>query len=90
MVAKRITEAELAESLPEYLERARTGERIEIERDGEVIAAVVPSAAKPGITWGEFLATYHERPKPDDRFADDLEAVLAERELLTDVSEWPT
>lgn len=89
MVAKRISETELARSLPEFLERVREGDRFEIERDGEVFATLTPGHSKPGITWEEFLATYNERPKPDDRFAEDMEAILAEREPLTDGSEWP-
>jgi antitoxin (DNA-binding transcriptional repressor) of toxin-antitoxin stability system len=84
-----LTVADLATSLTEVLERVRGGERFVIERDGEVIATIAPPEGKPGITWGEFLATYHERPRPDDRFTDDLEAILAEREMLTDGPEWP-
>jgi hypothetical protein len=41
------------------------------------------------MTWGEFVATYHARPRPDDEFADDLEAILAEREMLNEAPEWP-
>jgi antitoxin (DNA-binding transcriptional repressor) of toxin-antitoxin stability system len=75
MVAKRVSAAELATSLPEFLERARTGERFEIERNGEVIATISPLQLQRGITWGEFVATYHTLPRPDDRFADDLEEI---------------
>jgi antitoxin (DNA-binding transcriptional repressor) of toxin-antitoxin stability system len=82
-VAAKLTVADLATSLTEVLERARAGERFHIEREGEVIATIAPPDVKPGITWGEFLATYHDRPRPDDRFADDLEAILVEREMLT-------
>jgi antitoxin (DNA-binding transcriptional repressor) of toxin-antitoxin stability system len=89
MVAERLTVADLTTNLAEVLERARHGEEFTIERDGEVIATLGPPSVKPGITWGEFLATYHKRPRPDDRFADDLEAILAEREMLTDGPEWP-
>jgi len=88
-VADRMTVADLATNLVEVLERVRDGERIEIERDGEVIATIGPPNVKSGITWGEFLASYHERPRPDDRFADDLEAILAEREMINEPPEWP-
>jgi antitoxin (DNA-binding transcriptional repressor) of toxin-antitoxin stability system len=61
------------------LDRASQGEEFAIERDGEVIAVIRPLTPR-GITWREFVAKYREHPRPDDRFADDLEAVLAERD----------
>lgn len=88
-VLNTLTEAELAERLDEVLDRASQGEEFGIERDGDVFATIGPPPAKPGITWGEFLATYHLRPRPDDRFADDLEAILAEREVISEGPEWP-
>jgi antitoxin (DNA-binding transcriptional repressor) of toxin-antitoxin stability system len=89
MVAERLTVADLVTSLTEVLERVYRGEEFEIERDGEVIAALGPPNFKPSLTWGEFVATYHARPRPDDKFADDLQAILAEREMLGDAPEWP-
>ena len=89
MVAERLTVADLETGLTEVLERVSHGEQFTIERDGEVIATIIPPEPRSGITWGEFVATYHERPRPDDRFADDLEAILAEREMLSDPAEWP-
>ena len=89
MVAERLTVTDLATSLTEVLDRVSSGEEFAIERNGKVIATIGPPSAKPSITWGEFVATYHLRPRPDDRFADDLEAILAEREMLTDTPEWP-
>ena len=89
MVAERLTLADLAAGLTEVLERVSHGERFMIERDGEVIATLTPPELDRGITWGEFVATYHKRPRPDERFADDLEAILAEREMLSDPPEWP-
>jgi antitoxin (DNA-binding transcriptional repressor) of toxin-antitoxin stability system len=90
-VTDKLTEAELAERLDEVLDRASQGEEFAVERDGEVIALIRPptSNAQPRITWGEFVAKYRDLPKPDDRFADDLEQILAEREMMTDAPEWP-
>ncbi len=90
-VTDKLTEAALAERLDEVLDRASQGEEFAIERDGEVIAVIRPPApnAQLGITWGEFVAKYPDLPRPDDRFADDLEAILAERELISDGPEWP-
>jgi antitoxin (DNA-binding transcriptional repressor) of toxin-antitoxin stability system len=79
MVAKRVSESELATSLPEFLERARTGERFAIERDGEIIAEVIPSASKPGITARELIARVGNLKFPGEGFGDDLEAIQAEQ-----------
>ena len=81
-VAERLTVADLAESLDEVSERVHLSEEFAVERDGEVIATLGSPSVRPGITWGEFFATYFERPRPDDRFAHDLEAILAEQEML--------
>jgi hypothetical protein len=39
--------------------------------------------SKPGIAWGQFVATYLERPRPDDRFAYDLKVILPERQTMS-------
>ena len=78
-VLNTLTEAELAERLDEVLDRASQGEEFAIERDGEAIA-VIRTPTPRGITWGEFVARYREFPRSDDRFVDDLEAILAERD----------
>jgi antitoxin (DNA-binding transcriptional repressor) of toxin-antitoxin stability system len=88
-VAETLTVEDLATSLLDVLERVRCGEQFTIERDGEVIATLGPPLVPRGITWGEFLATYHELPRPDDRFADDLEAIQAEQGLMPEPPEWP-
>jgi hypothetical protein len=82
MVAERVTVDYLATSLIDVLERAHQGEAFVIERDGEVIATL-------GITWGEFVATYYDLPRPDPGFADDLEAIQAEQPPMTAPPEWP-
>ena len=91
VVSTRLTAKDLTTNLDEVLARVRDGERFEIEQDGEVIAAIVPESDKPGITWGEFVATYFDRPRPDDRFVEDMEAIIAEREqdLLPGPPAWP-
>ena len=89
MVADTFTAADLETRLTEVLERVRQGEQIAIERDSEVIATIIPPSPSAGITWGEFVAGYESRPRPDGRFADDLEAILDEREMLGCGHEWP-
>jgi antitoxin (DNA-binding transcriptional repressor) of toxin-antitoxin stability system len=80
---------DLAEQLEDFLNRVAAGERAAIERDGEVIAEILPLEKKRGITWGEFIDTYPDRPRPDDRFADDLEAIQAEQPLISVDPVWP-
>ena len=88
-LANKLTTADLVECLDEVLDRVRSGERFAIEQEGEVVAEIGPRAAKSGITWGEFLDMYFEWPRPDDRFADDLEAIQAEQGTLPEPPEWP-
>lgn len=91
VLANKLSVVDLASSLDEVLERVRSGERFAIEQGGEVVAEIGPHTAKPGITWEEFVTRFYELPRPDDRFADDLEAIVAERELdmLPEPPEWP-
>lgn len=79
---------ELETSLSEVLERVRDGERYAIERDGEVIASLGPAIEQPGITLAEFVALLRDAPRPDDRFADDLEAIQASQGKV-EFPEWP-
>jgi antitoxin (DNA-binding transcriptional repressor) of toxin-antitoxin stability system len=83
-----LTIDELATSLAEVLDRVRGGDQFHIVRDGEIIAMIIPGNGKPGITWGEFLAKYHELPRPDPGFADDLEDIQA-NQGIAEMPEWP-
>ena len=77
MVAKRVSEAELASSLAAGLERARTGERFAIERDGEIITEVIPSSLKPGNTLRDLALELARLPALDEDLAADVEATRA-------------
>lgn len=76
-VAETLTEAAFAERLDELLDRASRGEEFALERDGEVFAIVGPPPGTSAVTRGESVAKYPKAPRPDDQFADDLEAVRA-------------
>ena len=89
MVAERLTVTDLVTSLTEVLERVHQGEEFAIERDGEVIASLVPPTIRPSITWGEFVAIYPHLPRPDPGFADDLEKIQAEQPPMVSPPEWP-
>lgn len=86
-----ITATELAKNLSDILNRVRyRGERFIIERNGEPIARLSPASHPPGITWKEFVARYADFPRPDDRFADDLEQIRAEQaQMPLEMPEWP-
>jgi antitoxin (DNA-binding transcriptional repressor) of toxin-antitoxin stability system len=82
----KLTIEELAARLAEILDRVSAGERFSIVGDGELIAFIAPLPTRPTITWEEFVEAYFTWPRPDGRWVEDMEAVLAEREkdLLPD------
>jgi antitoxin (DNA-binding transcriptional repressor) of toxin-antitoxin stability system len=87
-VAERLTVADLAASLMEVLKRAHGGEEVAIERDGEVIATIVPPKWQPKLTLRELAAELAKLPPLDDDFAADIEA--GRRSLLrSEPPEWP-
>ena len=84
----KITATELAKSLSDILNRVRyRGERFVIERNGEPIASLVPTAPV-GITMGELAALLANLPRPDEGFADDLEAIHSSQPKIT-APPWP-
>jgi antitoxin (DNA-binding transcriptional repressor) of toxin-antitoxin stability system len=89
--ATKITVDELAESLPEVLERVREhGERFEIEAEGRIVAVLdVPPPPPKRITWGEFLELWPTLPKPDEDYWKDLEAIHNSQGILPPPPAWP-
>ncbi len=87
----KISPHDLAEGLDDILSRVRDGgERFVVELDGGTLAVIAAMVQQPGLTWGEFLATYHTNwPRPDDQFADDLEAIRASQPPVPEPSAWP-
>ena len=87
-----ITATYLAKHLSDVLNRVRyRGEEFIVERNGERIARLGPASAPLGITWKEFVAQLADMPKPDDRFADDLEEIRAEMaKVPLELPEWPS
>ncbi len=72
----KITATELAKSLSEILNRIRyRGERFVIQRNGEAIATLTPAGVGSGVTLKELAALLDTLPRPDESFADDLEAI---------------
>jgi hypothetical protein len=74
-MAQRITAAQLLETLPDLLARVQGDhERFVIEFEGKPVATLGPTVDE-GITWRDFAVRYATLPRPDDAFADDLEAI---------------
>lgn len=84
-----VTATELAKNFSDILNRVKYyGEHFEVRRNGETIATLDPKVPDKIVTFGDFLTFMRDGPRPDDQFADDLEAVLAELPKI-DFSEYP-
>ena len=90
-MANRISTAELIDRLPDILDRIHTGgERFVVERDGQALATIGPVGDGHDVTWTEFVERLAGIPRPDDQFADDLEAIHAEMNVPVEPPEWPS
>lgn len=84
-----ITATELAKGLSDVLNRVKyKNERFVVQRNGETIATIAPANPAPDVTLNDIIARYGDRYVPGDGFADDLEAIQAEQDLVT-APEWP-
>ena len=85
----RISVADLKASLEEVLVRVcEHGESFVIEQDGRTLAALGPQP--PGsLSYAEFVERVRRLKWPDDKFADDLEAVLSEADVIEEPPRWP-
>ena len=81
-----ISEAELAEHLSEVLNRVAAGERVVIERDGEVIATLRPPV-KPIATWGDVVQFLTHESTFDEEFVANVRKHREEQPLVQ-VPEW--
>ncbi len=86
----RITATQLARSLSDVLNRVRyQGERFEIQRNGETVATLGPTAdPQRGVTLKEILASIERGPRMDPDFLDDVEEIHR-NQPLPQVREWP-
>ena len=84
----KVTEAELANDLPDVLNRVRDGERLAVERDGTVVAVLVPPEPKPQFTYGDFIALLNRLPWPDEDFGKDLAEIQASQQPAQ-IPGWP-
>jgi len=76
MTAKRISAGKAARSFSEILNRVKyRGESFVVERNREPICRIEPVATAKKVTAGEFAEFWKSLPRPDDKFADDLEEI---------------
>lgn len=87
-----ITATELAKNLSDILNRVKyKGERFEVRRNGETVALLGPRVPDTVVTFGDLVDLIRNGPRPDEEWAADMEAYLAERPLLDpkEFPEWP-
>ena len=86
----RITATQLAKSLSDVLNRIRyRGERFVVERNGEPVATLGPAPTLQVRTLREAVELLKGVPRPDDKFADDLEEIQRSQPPLPAPPEWP-
>jgi prevent-host-death family protein len=70
----RVTATEASRGFSELLSRVASGETVEIDRHGQVVAVVSPPP-RLFISGAEFLDLLDNLPRPDPGFADDVEGI---------------
>ena len=77
----RISATDLSRSLSDVLSRVRyREEKFVIERNGETIALLSPLGPGPLTTMRQLVELVKDIPRPDDGFADDVEALRASQQ----------
>jgi antitoxin (DNA-binding transcriptional repressor) of toxin-antitoxin stability system len=90
MMEKRLSATELAKNLSSVLSRVQyRGERFVVERNGEPVATIGPVEPSMGMTVRELFDLLGRIDRPDDQFADDLEAVQTEQGTA-ETPPWPS
>lgn len=84
----KLSVTELATDIAGALERVRRGERLAIERNGQVVAVIIPPDPIPGVTWRALAAALRDVPPLDDEFAADIAAIRA-AQPPAGFPEWP-
>ena len=77
----RISATDLSRSLSDVLSRVRyREEKFVIERNGETIALLSPLGPGRRTTMRQLVELLKDIPRPDDGFADDVEALRASQQ----------
>jgi antitoxin (DNA-binding transcriptional repressor) of toxin-antitoxin stability system len=76
MRTQRISAAKAARSFSEILNRVKyRGESFIVERNREPICRIEPVRRRKTLTTDSFAEFWKSLPRPDDKFADDLEEI---------------
>ncbi len=76
MRPRRISAAKAARSFSEILNRVKyRGESFIVERNREPICRIEPVRRRKPLTTDNFAEFWKSLPRPDDKFADDLEEI---------------
>ncbi|HLY63073.1 MAG TPA: hypothetical protein VKV95_20185 [Terriglobia bacterium] len=76
MRIKRISAGKAARSFSEILNRVKyRGESFVVERNREPICRIEPVAHRKPLTTDDFAEFWKSLPRPDNKFADDLEEI---------------
>ena len=76
MKAHKISAAKAARNFSEILKRVKyRGESFVVERNHEPVCRIEPIKDRKPVTAGEFHEWWKSLPRPDDKFADDLEEI---------------
>jgi antitoxin (DNA-binding transcriptional repressor) of toxin-antitoxin stability system len=90
-VETTITATELARNLSQVLNRVRyKGETFRVLRGTDVVAEIGPPPADLRFTAKDFVDLLRRLPRPDDKFADDLEWIRNNQPPLGSPPEWPS
>jgi antitoxin (DNA-binding transcriptional repressor) of toxin-antitoxin stability system len=91
MAVLHIDVSDLSVAFDDALTRARAGDEVYIERDGEVVARVVPCAGPGEVKKGDLRAFLEERmknPPPNEDFARDVAEVHAWHNRRLEPTRW--
>ena len=84
-----ITATELSRSLSDILSRVRyRGERFMIQRNGDIVATLVPVEQPKRMTFRELAELMEKLPWPLEGFADDLEEIQASQPRIGEPPKW--
>ena len=67
----RIKATEASRGFSELLNRVASGETVEVDRHGEVVAVVMPPP-RAMVSGRDLIQLVKQLPRPDDRFAEDV------------------
>ncbi len=91
-MSTRISATELSRSLSDVLNRVRyRGGTFVVERNGEAVATLEPTGARPRTTWRELADRLRDFSLGEDAesFASDLEAIQRDQPVVPS-SQWPS